>query len=102
MKIHPLIERLIRLGVDVEIHYDRNRNVFLYDLHSGAKETMTAYALEGGSLAVETRYDLTRVVTNIIELCHVFESCVLPKGNFNPQWGDVMRELDLWEADYVP
>lgn len=105
MEVHPLIDRLVRLGVEVSVSWEPFHERFVFDLQTGAKESMQAWQENPGSgtgLTVEMRYNRRQVIYTFQELCNLYDTCVLPGGNCSPEWATMLKAVGHWEADHVP
>jgi len=104
MEVHPLIERLVRLGITVSVTWEPFYERYLFDLNTGAKESMVAWMENPGSgtgLTLETRYDRRVVVRTFVDLCNEFETCLIPGGNCSPEWASMLKAIGHWGADHV-
>lgn len=98
--LHPLVEQLVKLGVEITLGYDKKHSRFTYELNTGAKSHMAAYTTKGGTLFIDTRYGSHEIET-FEELCSVFDSCVTSFCHY--QWVDAMVECGHWpDKDYRP
>uniref|UniRef100_A0AB39CDM7 Uncharacterized protein n=1 Tax=Pseudomonas phage HRDY3 TaxID=3236930 RepID=A0AB39CDM7_9VIRU len=105
MEVHPLIDRLVRLGVEVSVSWEPFYERFVFDLQTRAKETMIAWQEHPGSgngLTIETRYGNRRIIYTFHDLCTAYDTCVLPGGNHSHEWAQALRACGHWAADYVP
>lgn len=101
-QLHPLVEQLIKLGVTITIGYDKEHDRFTYDLNTGAKSSMNAYATVGGTLFLEMRYGETAEIETFDELCEAFDSCVY-HSFCNHEWVDAMVTCGHWpDSKYRP
>ena len=102
IKVPPMIEQLVELGVDVTIRHNPEKNRFEFDLNTGAKSPMIAHSKDSVSLTLEKRYEERLVVHCFYDLTEAFESCIGPTKNYNPQWGTAMRKYGAWGPNYEP
>lgn len=94
--IHPLIEELVHLGVEVSLSF-REGKIF-YNLNTGMKsECLVRFAEDGyGTVEVLTRYDAPRkeIVLGMDDLISLVRKCLYGREFYNPQWGAVFLKYD--------
>lgn len=101
-QIHPLVEQLVKLGVEITMRYDNDHSRFVYDLNTGAKSPMIAYETLGGTLFLEMRYGETAEIETFGELCEAFDSCIA-HSFCNHEWVDAMVACGHWpDSKYRP
>lgn len=87
--MNTLIEELVKLGIEVTVKYDSEREDFYYDLNSGTKSGMYAYGFndEEDALMITGRYGgQNDLVRSISDLASVFASRYRAKGFGCDRW----------------
>jgi len=89
MKLHPILEELVKLGVTIELSYDQKG--FMFNLNTGAKSHMYARVTKGNTLALEMRYNVEKEIETFDELCEAFESGYT--GFCNHEWLTALQSV---------
>jgi hypothetical protein len=104
MDVIEAVKELVKMGLNVQIDYDKEKDMLYYDLNTGAKSHL--YLYEDWSLA--GRYDYSSSVEDWVEnsgdlsnvlraLFYEFKNCLHGREYYNSQWMEIGVKLGCVE-----